>query len=337
MTSKTPLPPGMVSNMPELARGAPTDGDAPVAYTGSDVANGFLYAFIIAYCRHKPLRLRPDDVAQAVLVGAAGLVSAHAKASARASPPTRPMIDVEVSEHADVHRPGFWDWVLDRIQGQCPPEDVPAMGPFSTSTRADTTARTIAIMAALGDKFRFGMMSKCGIPAVWLQGTAEDWSRLRRQVGALMPSQPAVVEWVKLLDPVLAQFEAMAATGVADVGFWEKVLHRTGHRGSGSKLVLSGWITLFFPVASGDCIRTNMADPGARLPVEDAPAGYSWVPFSWTVVRTLKRQFVLSAGHWQVAEFGDGSVAPWNQWSVCDQPPLAKMAQRACIYKQPHV
>jgi hypothetical protein len=147
-----------------------------------------------------------------------------------------------------------------------------------------------------------------------------------------MPSEPPVVEWVKLLDPVLAQFETMAASGKADVGFWEKVVHRSGHRGSGSKLLLSGWLSLFFPVASGDGIRRNMADPGAQLPLEMAPPGYSWVPFSWTVVGTLKRRFVLCAGHWQVAEFRDGSVAPWNQWSVCDQPPLAKMKEQACVY-----
>jgi hypothetical protein len=139
MTSPTPLPPGMVSDMPVLARGGgPTTEDIPVAYTGSNVANGFLNAFLIAYCRHRPLRLRPDDVAQAVLAGAAGLVSAHARASPETldTTATRPRIEVEVSEYADksLRRPGVWDGVLDRIQAQCPPEDVPAIGPFSTTT-----------------------------------------------------------------------------------------------------------------------------------------------------------------------------------------------------------
>lgn len=309
-------------------------------FTPYRIVNGLLHAVRIAFSFHRPLRLRPDDFAQAVCTS----LGAYVKSAIRADdgkaatvlraghgyPPAdgsgKVSLEVLVSPEWEA-RPELVEWeaVLASIKASMAHALVPGLadaftlGPYGTTTDVDTTSRTVACMSGFQDVFEYSMRTKCGISKVWLQGRPEDWQRLRADVqgiadrlGPLCTRE--IRAWLARLDPLLEEMARTKLTGVANPDFWSRIYKIDKHHGSGSVATLTGWLLQFFPF---DARGERRRDPESnRMAVEDTPAGYSSVPFHWTKLSGEREQFTLYAGHWQVAAYADGSVAPLNQWVV---------------------
>ena len=69
-------------------------------------------------------------------------------------------------------------------------------------------------------------MSVCGIQAITLQGTVQDWEILKEKVSSL--SEYDLKWWVDAMVPILDQFIA-AASGKVDHELWRKYYHK--HQG----------------------------------------------------------------------------------------------------------
>jgi hypothetical protein len=89
---------------------------------------------------------------------------------------------------------------------------------FSTTGRVETAAFEVTLMDGMQRFFDYSLMTLCGIPAITLEGTPEDWKTIR--AGALALAVYDLSWWTDHLLPVLDQFIA-ASEGHADGKFWQ--------------------------------------------------------------------------------------------------------------------
>src|SRR5262249_27148757 len=117
----------------------------------------------------------------------------------------------------------------------------------------------------------------CGIPAVTLEGTPEDWRKLREKVDMLSPF--GLDWWLRELRPICDQF-ARAAGGDVDRSHWQR-LYKV--RQVYEAEVINGWLGKLFPYtkdfeAGTLSHRNDLLDPEVeaeilKLEAEDVQAG----------------------------------------------------------------
>jgi hypothetical protein len=119
------------------------------------------------------------------------------------------------------------------------------MPDFSTTTSTDKIAGGILLMGGLQKYFGYKMCFSCGIPKVTLEGTLQDWIRVREKASRLAWFKGDVAKWAELLLPVLDQFIA-SYEGKVDLDFWERIA-TSERKGSGGEIDISGWLLVFAP------------------------------------------------------------------------------------------
>lgn len=113
---------------------------------------------------------------------------------------------------------------------------------FTTTQPIHRTASEIALMHAMGKYFVYNLGTDCGIPAIILTGTVEDWEKLYEKASRLESLD--LNWWLDELLPVLEQFIA-ARKGEVDVQFWKDFYHL--NMMSGGPDAINGHILAFFP------------------------------------------------------------------------------------------
>lgn len=116
---------------------------------------------------------------------------------------------------------------------------------FSTTTLIEQTASRITIMEAVKSYFKYEVLRiVCGIPEITLQGTTEDWEKIRTKISRL--AKYDLAWWVSELDPVLKEF-VNASKGEVNTRFWRSMFKL--HKGDkcGDTEYADGWIIKFFP------------------------------------------------------------------------------------------
>lgn len=112
---------------------------------------------------------------------------------------------------------------------------------FSTTTPAIRTASEVALMDTFKNYFDYEMMCVCGIPTITIEGTPEDWRRIRARIEVL--GTYGLEWWVSRLRPVLDEF-VLAADGQPTQKFWKAIYKPVETYGD---KVATGWITDLFP------------------------------------------------------------------------------------------
>jgi hypothetical protein len=100
--------------------------------------------------------------------------------------------------------------------------------------------------------FDYDMMTECGIPAITLEGTTEDWEAITHRIeqfGSL-----DLEWWLEPLRVVLGQFVA-AAQGEIDRPFWQSFYKYQDESGGP---MITGWISALFPYLTDS--RTGLAN-----------------------------------------------------------------------------
>jgi hypothetical protein len=113
---------------------------------------------------------------------------------------------------------------------------------FSTTGRVERAANAIVLMECLKCFFQFGLESRCGIPQVLLEGSPQDWGRLRDKTESLGEAF-GLTWWTYRLVPILDRI-ARNVAGKDDPSLWETLYKQVGGsggpcRGAGSPSRLS--------------------------------------------------------------------------------------------------
>lgn len=93
---------------------------------------------------------------------------------------------------------------------------------FSTTTPLSKAISEIVLMDTVKNHFEYGLMTKCGIPEVHLEGTLADWQLLKQKAQKF--SKFDLDWWIKELNPVLDKIIAsVKSKSVQDKDFWSSI------------------------------------------------------------------------------------------------------------------
>ena len=259
----------MKANSAKAARGQPADRQI-VAAVGSketiySLGNCGLFAAVLtAYDNHWKLRTSPDDWWFCVIKRVACAIDKNAKKES-----VRKMfVDHEGKKSIEVDVPDNsistvdYSWFFDQISHEVKknvnvPEFVDVMtADFGSTTPVQRIASQITVMNSVKEYFRFRMKCGCGIPAVEMLGTEDDWSRLNSKVKILRSLLAPIENDLDLLpmwwDVVETVFSKLLTTyqGKPDTEWWSHMMSYVDRYASGMYYVpgeyrYRGWITEF--------------------------------------------------------------------------------------------
>ncbi|WP_196949551.1 DUF4419 domain-containing protein [Kitasatospora sp. SUK 42] len=174
---------------------------------------------------------------------------------------------------------------------------------FSTTTPEDASAALVALMDVVSPYYDFRWETRCGIPRIRLEGTAEDWALLAAGVGELARRFDWLAPWFAELRPVVDEIAATAAGGPVNEVFWRSLFKWQSMSGGPR---VTGWLTAFFAhTQTPDGPRLRQAfgwrEAASReyhrdaFEVNDFPSHVSKVPFVWEFLGT-ERPMLLVGG-----------------------------------------
>ena len=121
---------------------------------------------------------------------------------------------------------------------------------FSTTTAVQKIVSQITLMYSVQKYFRYKILSRCGIPAVEMLGTEDDWSKLQSKLKIVRTLLEPIEndlglssEWWILVEKV---FRKLLSTyqGRPDKEWWSHIISYQNRFGSGER-GFWGWITDF--------------------------------------------------------------------------------------------
>jgi hypothetical protein len=188
------------------------------------------------------------------------------------------------------------------------------------------------------------MVCVCGIPKIRIEGTPEDWRRIRARVEVL--ATHGLEWWVSRLRPILDEF-ILAAEGRARIEFWQAIYKP---RKTYVSEIVTGWIADLFPYLGDpphrrrstifDCERRDWAVPtefgvgGKPLPFpgsykkepgvgrDSFPSGLSSARLNIRFPNNAEVKVDLLGGFVAIKQDErDLSLSPLISWCVAELPP----------------
>ena len=217
------------------------------------------YAIVTAFNEHLPLILSPDHVWALILQGVGRHLARDTEALWDAWDPSAGRVSLQVRRDDLVWGApdNPWEEVFGafckKIQGHVGPLAGALTAPLSTTEPLTQAVHHLLLMDSLKHHFHYEFQVLCGIPAISLEGTAQDWRALLARTALL--DELGLSWWTERLQPVLEQL-VRAAEGTPDLDFWRSFVNHESMSGSSS---YSGWMVHLLPYTAS----------GARNPLLD--------------------------------------------------------------------
>jgi hypothetical protein len=288
----------------------------------------------IAYALHYPLVLSPD----AIWLAIAQAFAEHVKANAEllrgrvVRHGDRATITIQRHDFVKGSRDNDWPATFSAFS-EAVAKDIGrqrdlVVCDFSTTGPCERAASEIVLLDAMQKYFGYHLLTLCGIPAVTLEGTAEDWRSVRRRAGVL--AEYDLGWWMGALAPVLDELVA-TSEGRVDIAFWKTFYKHVD--GSGGPWV-RGWINVFFPYLctasrNGEVrlernkhMEAWRHDPDVRrgggASAAEIPSGLACVPFAWEHYGTVFPMEFLGGFVGVAQDEGTLALRPAIGWAVGD-------------------
>ena len=302
----------------------------PFERTGSwrPLNNGFISAIHTAFSLHYPLVLTPDSLWLAIAQGFAKHVNMNSEGLRKRFVQHEGKKTIEIrndkfvkgssdnnwEQAFDQFSEGIREEVGDEVHGHLTPT-------FSTTGPVERAAAQIVLMNCFQDYFNYQMVCICGIPEITLEGTVEDWSKLRDKAMAL--GQYDLQWWTSHLQPILDQF-VDAASGKVDHDFWSSIYKLEQAYGC---YIVNGWVVDLFPYIR-EKINPYLGDwkegKQGKLSTTSFPSSVVSVPFVWKIC-SESYQMQLYAGFMAATQDKDTlAIQPEIGWAVADDASVAE-------------
>ena len=299
--------------------------------------HGFVGAAYLAFNDHRPLVISPDHIWLLICQGFAIHVRENAEAMRHQFVAHEGKKEIRIVR-PDIHKgqeDAPWDdviahfsrlvqsYVLNNLYQTITPK-------FSTTTPTDTTAFEVAFLDTVQDYFALSM-TLCGIPSITLEGSPDDWRKLRQHMREL--SSYNLDWWIRVLEPILDEF-VLAAEGHVNKTFWQDFYK---HKSSSGGPFISGWLLKFFPYIEDVVKKDDLWAPKYRVnpyleklpenlefPDKYIPGGFSRAPFKWEYGTTTYEMEFL-AGFMGISQDKQSkALRPEIGWTVYDTANVRK-------------
>jgi Domain of unknown function (DUF4419) len=341
-----PLPTEKVKASVEKLLGTPVE--ACDGYVADVVEQPGFHTLIaaadLAYQGHFPLVLNPDVIWLTIAQGFARHIANNAEELRTRIVTFEGKATVEMRRDDFVRGspenpwpevwPTFCDQIREYIGGEA---HALVLCDFSTTGPTERAASEVVLMDAVQSYFEYSFMSLCGIPAVTLEGTVEDWEKVRERLGLL--GRYDLSWWTEKVEPIIDEF-VKAAKGNPTPSFW-KHLYKENNDSGGP--YISGWLVRLLPyLKNRDFVckvpnddrtgrftpwRTDLRNFMLERPLngvgmmfglkhDQLPSSVSAVPFAWHYHKeTFEYQFL--AGVMAVTQDSStGAIRPRIGWAV---------------------
>jgi len=188
-------------------------------------------------------------------------------------------------------------------------------------------------MESVTNYFTAYLFTGCGIHSITLEGTTNDWIKLKEN--AIFLKKYSIESWIDNLIPILDQF-IQASKGQIDRDFWKKIYK---YRNEYSPAYVTGWIVKFFPYYLKHYQISNSQEEyayekyeinpfyegdkylTAELEYKNFPKGLSSFEFKWTdLITNLNYEMKLQAGFIGLEQDSlTFSLKPVITWVVFDK------------------
>lgn len=197
----------------------------------------------VAFSQHRPLTLSPDDIWLVIAQGFGHHVAENSEALRRLvrhQGKSRLVAKVDDLSLASFER-AIAEFSTQIREATDPVLHETLVCDFSTTTPAIRTASEVALMDCFSSYFEYSMHCVCGIPKIKIEGSLDDWQRIRARIEVIETYD--LGWWVTRLRPILDEFVA-AADGHPTREFW-KAIYKPQKAYGGD--VATGWIADLFP------------------------------------------------------------------------------------------
>lgn len=214
---------------------------------GGEGFHGGLMGFLAgAYSSHQRVKIGPHDIWQVIVSEFADFVLSMPDQFRPlfTKSPEKIEITVATDDPTEINLAA-----VEYQLRQLVPVDIDIFLPeFTTSTPESRYAGLATFCGAMSAYYDY-MTFCCGIPAIEVAGTAQDWEVLEKHcsvISALMArvQLPHGVEWLERVQEIVKTFHR-AVLGDVDVAHWRDIF-TSQNVGSGGDLNISGWITSLY-------------------------------------------------------------------------------------------
>jgi hypothetical protein len=304
----------------------------------------------LAFSQHRPLTLSPDAIWLVIAQGFGHHVAENSEALRHRLVRHQGRRELVTSVYDDLSLASF-ESAIAAFSSQIREATDPVLYEtlvcdFSTTTPAIRTASEVALMDCFSSYFDYSMRCVCGIPKITIEGSLDDWQRIRARVEVI--ETYGLGWWVSRLRSILDEF-VLAASGHPTREFW-KAIYKPEKAYGGD--VATGWIADLFPYL-GDAPdrRRNLVFEHDRddwaLPVDKGvktsssplspfnvkgvspasfPSGLSSVPIKVKFTTGGSADVDLVAGFFAVEQNPSNlALSPVIGWSVAEPPSKTKV------------
>ncbi|MBQ7143097.1 MAG: DUF4419 domain-containing protein [Bacteroidaceae bacterium] len=252
--------------------------------------DNFYKCMVQAYADHRPVVLSPDIVWLIIAQNFSAYVNANSDVMRDYFVTHEGKMDLVVDSNNDILElvgNGDWELLLNDFSAcvaQNTKGDVSEMltANFTTTGITERIASQITLIDVVKTYFNYwNLTAGCGIPYITLEGTPEDWQKVREKARGL--SKYGLEKWSKELDEILTEF-VKASEGSPNQAFWQNIVKKTrvdelkskkscGVFVANETTKLDGWFLRFFiDKVEGTVIKE-------WLWAEDMPSEIVRVPF----------------------------------------------------------
>ena len=239
----------------------------------AECSNGFIGSLLYAYNKHIPLTIRPDDVWISIMAVFARYVCANAEqmrdkfVDHEGSKELKVLI--EHTEISTIDKKTLEDMVHETILEilKNVKHDISWMiCDFTTSSILDKMVSSLLVIGTTQKYFHWNIGTSCLFPQITLEGTLEDWYKLKEKCKLLEnfsfekkdyrdKTINELKMWSNDLIPVIDKFiqtyKRADDTNINDLFKWWNTALSEDVQGSGGGIHLCGWSRIFSPFAFG--------------------------------------------------------------------------------------
>ncbi|EFA78134.1 hypothetical protein PPL_08783 [Heterostelium album PN500] len=304
--------------------------------------NSFVQSAFYAYSQHHKLVIRPDDVWIAIMTQFSFYLNANSEQLREKLVDFQGKKDLEVVANATLFNAPYDEMTLamtDLISRNIKDPSIRdwSMPSFSTTTYNDRIVGAVCLMATMKKYYNFKYSLRCGLSAVTMLGSVEDWKSLKDKAQRLVEfdvgEQKLMSKWSAMLLPILDQFiRSVSGESVNDDGYldedlldwWNRIANHIG--GGSGPTWLSGWITVFTVFSPegkwyGDykhavSIRVNEKSEWPFVETQDVATGFVELD---VIIDDNGTEYAskLYGGHYSVKVFDDEqTLVPQLNWCI---------------------